>query len=56
MLDSYHISLFIERLSDQGNFCRNAGDEDAPWCYTTDPNDRWQKCDIPLCGTVHRLE
>jgi len=22
----------------------------SPWCYTMDPEVRWQKCDVPLCG------
>lgn len=33
------------------NYCRNAGGEEpGPWCYTTDPNVRWQLCEIPVCG------
>lgn len=33
------------------NYCRNAGGEEpSPWCYTMDPNVRWQRCDIPICG------
>jgi len=33
------------------NYCRNAGGEvSSPWCYTMDPDVRWQKCDVPLCG------
>ena len=36
------------------NFCRNplAYDESTPWCYTTDPNIRFELCDIPACGKV----
>ena len=36
------------------NFCRNplANDEATPWCYTTDPNVRYELCDIPVCGNV----
>ncbi|XP_034018016.1 plasminogen isoform X2 [Thalassophryne amazonica] len=32
------------------NFCRNP-DEDSggPWCYTTDPNTRWEHCNVPEC-------
>jgi len=30
----------------QENYCRNPdGEEDGgPWCYTTDPNERWEYC------------
>ena len=35
------------------NYCRNTlagyGDESAPWCYTTDPDKRWEFCGIPKC-------
>ena len=31
--------------------CRNPGGiGDRPWCYTEDPNLRWEYCDIPKCG------
>lgn len=32
-----------------GNFCRNPDNEPAPWCYTTDPDTRWDYCDVPYC-------
>nr|XP_055041438.1 apolipoprotein(a)-like isoform X2 [Misgurnus anguillicaudatus] len=32
------------------NYCRNPGDNNAPWCYTTDPQTRWEKCNVPNCG------
>lgn len=32
------------------NFCRNPdGDSNGPWCYTTDPNQRFEFCNIPQC-------
>lgn len=32
------------------NYCRNAGGEEPmPWCYTMNPNIRWQHCNIPFC-------
>lgn len=39
------------------NFCRNP-DEDSggPWCYTTDPDTRWEHCSVPSCtGEIHLL-
>lgn len=46
----YTPPLIFPELDDAENFCRNAGGpEPAPWCYTTDKNVRWQRCDIPLC-------
>jgi len=38
------------------NFCRNPDqDPGGPWCYTTDPNKKWEYCDVgtpanPLCS------
>ncbi|XP_071952285.1 uncharacterized protein [Antedon mediterranea] len=26
------------------NFCRNPDGEPSPWCYTTDPDERWDYC------------
>ncbi|KAK2156967.1 hypothetical protein NP493_1923g00003 [Ridgeia piscesae] len=33
------------------NYCRNVESmpEDKPWCYTMDPNKRWELCLIPMC-------
>ncbi|XP_063311337.1 muscle, skeletal receptor tyrosine-protein kinase [Pelobates fuscus] len=34
------------------NYCRNPGGEsERPWCYTMDPNVRWEYCNIASCGT-----
>ncbi|XP_078617867.1 fibrocystin-L-like isoform X2 [Branchiostoma floridae x Branchiostoma japonicum] len=32
------------------NYCRNPDNEPGVWCYTTDPNSRWEPCDVPFCG------
>ncbi|XP_052706401.1 uncharacterized protein LOC128181881 [Crassostrea angulata] len=39
-------------ISDQENYCRNpyGSEPRGPWCYTTDPDRRWEYCSIPLCG------
>ena len=31
------------------NYCRDPKGEGRPWCYTTQPNVRWQHCSIPVC-------
>ncbi|XP_021361821.1 sushi, von Willebrand factor type A, EGF and pentraxin domain-containing protein 1-like isoform X1 [Mizuhopecten yessoensis] len=36
-------------LSDSENFCRNPDKEPKPWCYTVDPNKRWEVCPVPKC-------
>ncbi|KAG8455051.1 hypothetical protein GDO86_001317 [Hymenochirus boettgeri] len=39
-------------LSSSENYCRNPGGEsERPWCYTMDPNVRWEYCNVPLCGS-----
>ena len=36
---------------DHENYCRNIrGDENNIWCYTTDPDTRWDFCKVPRCG------
>ena len=32
------------------NYCRNSyGDDGGVWCFTTDPNQRWEFCRVPRC-------
>ncbi|XP_066171952.1 plasminogen-like isoform X1 [Sylvia atricapilla] len=33
------------------NYCRNPDGELRPWCFTTNPNKRWEYCNIPRCTT-----
>ena len=34
------------------NYCRNPlKDEPQAWCYTTDPDVRWEHCNVPFCGS-----
>jgi len=36
--------------NEEGNYCRNPNSSGKkPWCYTADPDKRWEYCDIPLC-------
>ncbi|KAI8521502.1 hypothetical protein Bbelb_012560 [Branchiostoma belcheri] len=39
-----------------GNFCRNPDGESGVWCYTTDPNERWELCDVPVCESTSSLQ
>ena len=32
------------------NYCRNPDFEEGPWCYTTDPDVRWEACTVPYCA------
>ena len=42
-------------------FCRNGPRKGLfsyctstkPWCYTEDPDKRWEYCDIPMCNREH---
>ena len=31
------------------SFCRDPDGDGAPWCYTIDPDKRWEYCGIPSC-------
>ncbi|ETE67742.1 Plasminogen, partial [Ophiophagus hannah] len=32
------------------NYCRNPEGDTAPWCYTTDPETRWEFCNLKKCA------
>ena len=34
---------------EDNNFCRNPDFDEGAWCYTTDPEVRWEYCDVPAC-------
>lgn len=34
------------------NYCRNPDGEPQAWCYTTNPDKRWEICDVPTCGVA----
>ena len=36
------------------NYCRNPDGEPDAWCYTLDPNVRWERCDIPSCPKTYQ--
>lgn len=40
----------IPELKNSENHCRNPGGiSDKPWCYTSNPNIRWEYCAVPQC-------
>ncbi|XP_042365393.1 muscle, skeletal receptor tyrosine-protein kinase [Plectropomus leopardus] len=40
----------IPELRNSENYCRNPGGiSDKPWCYTSNPNIRWEYCAVPHC-------
>ncbi|XP_046363077.1 plasminogen-like [Haliotis rufescens] len=44
-----------ESIKDVSNFCRDPGAMKGSgklWCYTTDPDKRWEECNIPKCETA----
>lgn len=53
-----HLHIYVRHnyscfLFDRGldsNYCRNPDNERMPWCYTTDPDVRWEYCKVPSCG------
>ncbi len=43
-------SSFVDLLAEAKNYCRNPeGSDDYVWCYTTDPNKRWDNCIVEMC-------
>ena len=34
------------------NYCRNLEGWLMPWCYTLDPDTRWDNCSIPMCSKL----
>ncbi len=40
-------------VEDAANYCRNPDNGATPWCYTTDPDVRFELCDIPMCAGMN---
>jgi len=54
--DDYTNDKFPDGSREAANsYCRNPDESYSAgvWCYTTDPNTRWELCDVPLCGKSH---
>ncbi|OWF47331.1 uncharacterized protein LOC110454487 [Mizuhopecten yessoensis] len=45
-----HVGNFLKDRTDLQNWCRIAGETSRPWCYTTDPDVRWEYCPIQDCS------
>merc|ERR1711962_474583 len=45
-----HNHGFTKSLGGEGNNCRNPDGGPSPWCYTADPNKRWELCEDLTCG------
>ena len=38
------------------NYCRNPDGEPGAWCYTTDPDQKWESCGVIDCpGKIYLL-
>ncbi|XP_060559477.1 hepatocyte growth factor-like [Ruditapes philippinarum] len=45
-----NVSTFPEEtLQEAENYCRDPDGEGTPWCYTIDPNKRWDICEVEKC-------
>merc|ERR1712066_685377 len=44
-----HNHGFKAQLKNDSNNCRNPDGEPGPWCYTTDPDKRWELCPDLAC-------
>ena len=39
-----HEHNYFDKYGWTDNLCRQV-DHDAPWCYASDPDKRWEECD-----------
>lgn len=46
---SPHLHSFSQLGEGNENYCRNPDGAQRPWCYTTDPDVRFQFCNVPYC-------
>jgi len=48
---------FWEGIDGAMNYCRNPDFSDGGlWCYTTNPDVRWEYCDVTLCEDEELLQ
>lgn len=46
---SFNITEIGHLSTTNNNYCRQTNDYTNPWCYTTDPTQKWDYCTIPHC-------
>ncbi|CAG0900009.1 unnamed protein product [Darwinula stevensoni] len=47
---NYHLNFLNGNSSIHENHCRNPGlYRERPWCFVSDPDIRWEYCNIPFC-------
>ncbi|XP_046570944.1 uncharacterized protein LOC124279186 isoform X3 [Haliotis rubra] len=39
-----------QTAEESANYCRDADNSGMLWCFTTDEDTRWEKCDVPKCN------
>ena len=47
-----HEHSFSGDFGSEDNYCRNPDGEPSTWCYTTDPDKRWELCAVPFCENI----
>ena len=47
----WRIPKDVADSKNDSNICRNpdSSGPDGPWCFTTDPNVRWEYCNVSRC-------
>ena len=43
-------AFVYEVFKGQENYCRSPDNAPFPWCLSSAPGRRWEKCRIPVCG------
>merc|ERR1712168_270571 len=50
------INIVDASLSTAENYCRNPDKASGGlWCYTTDPDTRWEYCDVDICSESRKV-
>ncbi|CAG0896026.1 unnamed protein product, partial [Darwinula stevensoni] len=52
----YEEHFLNEDVESAENYCRNPALREKPWCFVSDPNIKWEYCDISMCMDLVPLE